>query len=75
VSFAIETRYKMPCRKGGVYEMQGETGRYTSSPLMLTLALFVSRDLFIGAVLSNLIFVIVGYGGGLIVSNKKTEEY
>jgi hypothetical protein len=41
---------------------------------MLTLALFVSRDLFIGAVLSNLIFVIVGYGGGLTVSNKKTEE-
>jgi hypothetical protein len=54
--------------------MQEETGRYTSSPLMLTLALFVSRDLFIGAVLSNLIFVIVGYGGGLTVSNKKTEE-
>jgi hypothetical protein len=53
-------------------------GKYSSSTLLLTLALFVAAILLVVGKLepssfSNVLFAIVGYAGGLIAS-KKAEE-
>ncbi len=53
-------------------------GKYSTSTLILTVALFIATNLFIAGKLesapfSNLLFAIVGYAGGLIAS-KKAED-
>ena len=53
-------------------------GKYSTSILVLTLALFISAILLVigkleGSSFANVLFAIVGYGGGLIAS-KKIEE-
>jgi hypothetical protein len=50
-------------------------GRYSSSLLILTLALIIATSLLIlgkldASVVGNIVFAIIGYAGGLISSNK-----
>lgn len=49
-------------------------GKYTSSTLILTLALFIAASLLVlgrleAPPVANILFAIVGYAGGLIASN------
>ena len=53
-------------------------GKFTTSVVILTLVLFVaSMAFFMGKIewqpLSNILFAIAGYAGGLIVSGKATD--
>ncbi len=52
-------------------------GKYTTSVLILALGLFISSFFFIlgkidGAVFTNIIFVVLGYAGGLISNKSET---
>jgi len=53
-------------------------GKYSSSTLILTLALFIATILLVlgkleGSSFANILFAIIGYAGGLIAS-KKAED-
>jgi hypothetical protein len=53
-------------------------GKYSTSALILTVALFIATILLVlgkleSSSFANILFAIVGYAGGLIVS-KKTED-
>ena len=54
-------------------------GKYSTSTLILTLALLISTLLLIlgkveASVFGNVLFAVVGYAGGLIVSKKVENE-
>ena len=54
-------------------------GRYSTSTLILALALFLSVDLLVigkveASVCVNIMFAVVGYAGGLINGNKENSN-